>query len=922
MSGRKIISLDGKWNFAYTKTSPEETDRSILNEKYEVDLPAPAYWDDCKDILKYTKFWSRECSFNPVYRKIEFPMGALKPPDASLPYIVGTGWYRKVLKIGNDLKNKYITLHVGGAMLEAYVWLNGELLIKKLSNGTPFDVYLSNAVEGENELLIAVSNMRWDRTGCSIRGYKGKSAGLNRSVSLQISDRARISDCYIHTDSDMCKLLWDIHIDRKYSEQYSISWEITDGNNTVAVGGFERCTDNVCNETETFDLIPWSDKNPKLYNIEINLMKDGNIIDTLKQKYGFRYIESNEEKIFLNKRPIFFRGLTDHAYFPETCTVTNDVSYYMRNIKELKKIGFNWTRFHTTIPPEEYLEAADKLGMLVQVETQNGFSEEDFINMLRLCRKHPSVILYCCGNEVPIDSDVECKLNKMADLCHKLVPDVMYNPMEAMLRVECLFKEKEDGYTELPVPHNAKRLDKMRQYSDVFGTAVWVYSYDALESDMKKIDEKLSIYKKPCLIHEAGIFDTYINLDLEKRYEGTRIGTDLFKAARKYIEEMGLLNNAVTYYKNSCKWMMQISKFTLEKARRCKAVAGYDFLGATDCHWHRTGYAVGMLNEFYEMKSASTVKGIQKFNGESVIISDISHKRNYFEGENFEVELFASLYGESNIENGMLVWNMSDDNGTVYVSGITKGLDIKNGELISLEKLSIKAPAVDGIGKHMTLNVNLYGNTYSLSNDWDFWVFSNPLRISSKNLKIVNELKYDDVDYIQNGGKLLLLGSKPFQSLPIGFQIASGGRVDGNTATVVYDHPLMRDFPHDGFCDWQFMPMMENGKAICFNELNIEFKPIIEIVSTYKMIRKQSAVFELKIGKGKLLVCSLNMTEQDAAVEKLYERMLEYMSSDEFEPIVEIEAEELKNLIDTDSSIDVDFTTDECFDTGGYAEIN
>lgn len=97
-------------------------------------------------------------------------MGALKPPDASLPYIVGTGWYRKVFKLGDDFREKYVTLHIGGAMLEAYVWLNGELLAKKLSNGTPFDVCLDSALTvGENELIIVVSNMKTDSTGCSCK---------------------------------------------------------------------------------------------------------------------------------------------------------------------------------------------------------------------------------------------------------------------------------------------------------------------------------------------------------------------------------------------------------------------------------------------------------------------------------------------------------------------------------------------------------------------------------------------------------------------------------------------------------------------------------------------------------------------------------------------------------------------------------
>lgn len=48
--------------------------------------------------------------------------------------------------------------------------------------------------------------------------------------------------------------------------------------------------------------------------------------------------------------------------------------------------------------------------------------------------------------------------------------------------------------------------------------------------------------------------------------------------------------------------------------------------------------------------------------------------------------------------------------------------------------------------------------------------------------------------------------------------------------------------------------------------------------------------------------------------------MLEYMASDEFNPMVELSAEKLKNLMGNDN--EVDFSTDECFDAGGYAENN
>ena len=57
-TAREIISMDGNWEFAYTKTAPDlENVEFPTAEKYEVSIPVPAYWDDCKQILKFAKWW-------------------------------------------------------------------------------------------------------------------------------------------------------------------------------------------------------------------------------------------------------------------------------------------------------------------------------------------------------------------------------------------------------------------------------------------------------------------------------------------------------------------------------------------------------------------------------------------------------------------------------------------------------------------------------------------------------------------------------------------------------------------------------------------------------------------------------------------------------------------------------------------------
>lgn len=936
---RKIITLDGNWDFAYTKEAPESGEYLPPDEEaYEVQIPVPAYWDDCRKQLKYAKFWSRGCVFNPEYRRIEFPMGGLKPPDASLPYLIGTGWYRKHFYAEEDWGDKTVVLHIGGVTMEAWVWLNGTFLGHHVGHLTPFELNMRSAspgIKGEralipgevNELVIAVSNTRTDRTGCSIRGYKGKSAGITRSVNIQVTGGSRIHDCYVRSNSEMEELFWQVEVIRERTpmQELRLEWKIEDIVSCQLVAkGCEVVKEAVITwKTGTFGMEPWSDNQPHLYKLCFMLYDGEQQIDLSSQTFGLRYIERKERGILLNGKPILLRGLTEHAYFPETCTVPTDISYYMKSIKALKGMGYNWMRFHTWTPPEECLDAADKLGMMIQVEAPNGFMKSDFLDIIRTCRKHPSVILYCCGNEVPIDDEMNGKLQQMAGLCHELVPDCMFNPMGALLNVECRLDKNEPGYIEVPVPHNKIRLEKIKSYSDVFSPGVWVFSYHSLYHNDEKIKEKFEIYDRPCLVHEAGINDSYLNLDLEHRYDRTRIGTDLFAAAREYITEMGLIQNAPVYYQNSCRWMRQIIKFSMEKARRCEYVTGYDFLGASDCHWHRTGYGVGLLNEFYEPKAGFTSEDVLQFNGESVLLSDGGPERNLAAGDTFCVKLSVSLFGNSRIEQGVLSWFLEDDNGNVCERGQIEVLNVPNGRITQLGMIAVTAPKVKSQGKHLKLKARLSGGDYELTNIWDYWVFpKQEIKKADKgDVLVVRQLDEETLNFISGGGRVLLLSRGPFPGVPISYQIMSGGRVNGNSATVIYDHPMLRDFPHDGFCDWQFYPMIKGGGTIVFNDLELPFEPIVEIVSSYKLIRKQASIFELGVGKGGLLVCTLNLNSQDPGATALYNCMLHYISSDEFTPHNGVSKEWMQSLIENNHDLTVDFTTDECYDTGGQIEV-
>ena len=153
---------------------------------------------------------------------------------------------------------------------------------------------------------------------------------------------------------------------------------------------------------------------------------------------------------------------------------------------------------------------------------------------------------------------------------------------------------------------------------------------------------------------------------------------------------------------------------------------------------------------------------------------------------------------------------------------------------------------------------------------------------------------------LEQGKNVVLFGAEPFAALSTSFRIALAGRSSGNLATVIADHTVLDGFPNDGFCSWQFANMLDGGSAVCFESEKVKFDPIIEVASTHKYVIRQAAMFELKAINGKLIVCGLNMSENDPGAMLLKEKIIEYAAGEKFNPGNYADKDALCELIHAD----------------------
>ncbi len=900
------IDLNGEWQFGYLpELGAGQKPLPTANVDFNSAMPVPGYWDDSPAVFEAPAIAAqvvRNPDYTPIDYKNEVTHEMYTDLTSELPYVLGVGYYRKTFTVPEAWSSGKTVLTLGGVTLQAWVWVNGEEAGHHFGHSTPFDLEVSGLLTPgeENTIVVAVTNLGPERGGFALYGYKGHTAGIYRPMTLRHTGSVRVADCYVFPDKALQQLTWQVEVDGE-GDDLTLHWQVAEPVSGAVMGqGVEAVAGPLVSwQTDALGLQHWSDRNPQLYRIELAIRKGDALIETWDQTFGLRRMVRDGVDLFLNGHPIFLRGVTDHCYWVETCNPPLRKEAYRSMLQRHKELGFNWIRFHTWIPSEEYMAAADELGMLLMVEAPRGFERQEWLDIIKTCRRHPSVTIYSGGNEECLDEERIEFLAEMAGILHAQVPDVLFNPQEALRGVEYCWEEEDYGgnTVEEPFKHNPTRMARLKEFSDLFGQYSWTFlSYGLEKAERKHLDSCHAFYGAPLLAHEISIKGTYLDFDLEQRSRQTRAGAGMYESAREVLEDQGLYHNRALYYRNSCAWLRIFRKHVIEMARKCQFNRGYDLLGGHDQHCALQGFHGGLMNDFFELKPGESKQDIIQYNGESVLLLDTSNQRNLNPGDTFKLPLLFSFYGRSTIESGRVTWHMKDDQDAVLVRGEFTTEAVASGTLSEIGEISFIVPDCVKATK-LRLAVRLSSDHYEFSNEWDYWCFPKaPSAPVPAGIKVVSEMDLATIDHLEAGGRVVLFGCGGLPRRSVEHSVIMAGRARGNLATVINDHPITRQFPHDGWVNWQFDAMFNQSNAIVFNDLPVAFTPIIEVVSSYKLIRKQSCLFEVRVGKGRLLVCTMNMTQDDAGSRYMKELILSYAGNDAlFNPVARLAPEILRH---------------------------
>ena len=396
-------SLNGKWKFKWSKSVNDRP-----NNFFETNFN-----DGSWDTIPVPSNWQLHGYGVPIYTNVNYPFPKNAPDIPAEINPVGS--YRKSFEIPDSWNGRRTLIHFAGVNSAMYLWVNGKKVGYSQGSRTPAEFDITDYVKtGENQLAVEV--YRWcDGSYLEDQDF-WRLSGIFREVYLWSVADVHIRDFGIDARMDgSLKIHTELEGNTKGS---SVELELLDpAGNPV----FNERLSKTGNTFRVANPKIWSAEQPNLYTALLKLKKEGEIIEVIPQKIGFRTVEIKGNIFYVNGIKFKFKGVNRHEHHPDYGQVVTRESM-LRDIKMFKENNINAVR--TSHYPNDPLwyELCDQYGIWLMneanIETHayenrpdNKLAnspdwEEAHVDRVRRMaerdKNHPSIIVWSLGNEAGV----------------------------------------------------------------------------------------------------------------------------------------------------------------------------------------------------------------------------------------------------------------------------------------------------------------------------------------------------------------------------------------------------------------------------------------------------------------------------------------------------------------------------------------
>jgi hypothetical protein len=209
------------------------------------------------------------------------------------------------------------------------------------------------------------------------------------------------------------------------------------------------------------------------------------------------------------------------------------------------------------------------------------------------------------------------------------------------------------------------------------------------------------------------------------------------------------------------------------------------------------------------------------------------------------------------------------------------------------------------------LKINLKIKDYI--NHWDLWVYPDQIDLpDGDDVLIVEEFNGEVRKALENGQKVLLLSDRDQINSDVSHGFSSifwntewtNGQVP-HTLGILCDpkHPALGKFPTEYHSNWQWWDINYHSSPMILDDFPAEIRPIVQVIDDWNSNRRLGLVFEAKVGKGSLLICSSDLkndlNERPVARQLRYS-LQSYVHSSHFSPQIEVDLQRIAELFKTE----------------------
>ncbi|MBP1641219.1 MAG: uidA 1 [Bacteroidetes bacterium] len=916
---QQSIALAGDWFF--------KTDRSNtgISEKWfatplgpeTIHLPGTMTENGKGDDITLKTQWTGSLYdssfyFNPVMEKYR-KLGNLKLPFFLTPnkHYVGVAWYQREIDIPEKWNETPLFLFLERTHIQSMVWIDNKLMGDQMSMTTPHLYDLSSQItSGKHRLTIRIDNRLKTTIDPGQNSHsvtdqtQGNWNGIVGKIELQARPPVMIGDLQVFPD-----------IKNKLARIRICVINLT---NTPRKGQIELSTSSfnttkpqildpqtidfrIDSARQTFEAnIPlnekmqlWSEFSPTLYHLKAELSAD-NFRDIKESDFGMREIKIKGRWFYVNGIRTMIRGTVENCDFPLTGYAPMDRASWEAIFRKCKSYGLNAMRFHSYCPPDVAFEAADRVGIYLQPEgpswpnhsTSLGqgkpvdfYLMDETKRMSREYGNHASFVMLAAGNE-PRGNWVAW-VSKFVDYWKAADNRRIYTGASV-------------GGGWAWQPHNQYHVKAGARGLD------WDRSRPETLSDFR---QKIDTVKQPLISHETGQWCAFPDFTEIPKYTGVKRPKN-FELFQENLADNDMADMSRKFLMASGKLQLLCYKHDLEKLYRTPDYAGFFMLGLNDYSGQGTAL-VGVLNVFWQEKGYADSLSFRRFCNTTVLLARME-KFVFNNNETLRAQVEIAHYGAADLTDARVRWRIGDATGNIVKEGTFPRQTILAGSRLPLGEIEMNLASIT-IPSKLNLQVSVDGTSYA--NDWNFWVYPTPPTIDARNILICHELNDEAQKRLTKGGKVLLLaagkveyGKEVMQYYQPIFWNTSWFKMRPPHTTGAYinnAHPIFKDFITDDWADLQWWELLNKEQTMQLTDFPKRFHPLVQPIDTWFINRKLGMLFEAQVGKGKIVVCSMDLDndlENRPVARQLRYSILNYMQSKEFRPIYKVELPILQDI--------------------------